>query len=914
MRQMIFAALVLSICVGFARAAEVSPNFDLELGLATKDQFVSGIIILESPIDVRALDLALHARGAKRAERYNEVYNALRHNARMTQPKFQEELEAGIASGLVKGFTAYWIENLFVVSAKPEFFKTLRTRGDIKGLSENFEAVLIEPIRSFNEHANDEEYRDPRNPLDETTTPGQDAIGATRVNRELGITGQGVLVANLDTGVDGNHPALASRWRGLTAPVSAAWLDVIQAGPNFPEDNNSHGTHVMGTICGREISGGDTITVGSAPNAEWIACNAIDQGASNDFNNDVINAYQWFANPDGDSTTLDDVPDVVQNSWGVNSSFPGYTTCFDLWNAAIVNLEAMGCVVTFSAGNEGPTAQSHRSPAIHAFSEVQMFSVGAVEVGAGDVPPYAIAGFSSRGPSPCAGTHIKPEITAPGVNVNSSVPGGGYNDGFSGTSMAGPHVAGIVALMREACPNCDPITIKEALLSTADDEGYGQEGNDNTFGYGFINGYDAVLAVFNLGMIDGFVTENGQPLLDVTVSVEGESRTDLSDANGLYRLPLSEGTFTLHFNKFGYIPVTVPGVVVVEGDTTHLDVSMTLAPVATVSGHVFDSDNSPLVGASVQALDVPVAPVVTDANGLYSLTLPIDMTFTLRALGTRGAAQATFVLNADTTIDFYMPVELVCYDFESGVQGWTVGAPTDDATGGVWHTMDPELTVNLDEIVCQPDTDHTAAGTICFVTNGVAGQAVGANDVDGGRTTLLSPVWDLSNEHDVVLELYSWFTNDNGNNPGEDFFDIDVSSDSGATWVSMLHENTDWEAWQRSIFLLEDFIPLTSQVRVRIVAQDIPLGALVEALVDDVCILSAGVVLPPENLTVVVLDSGLQLTWQPVQSATSYSIWRGTEFPPTLSNTTIISTVTETSYIDVTSLDTVGFYIVTANR
>lgn len=914
MRHVIFAALVLGITVGIVRAAKVSPNFDAELNRATKDEFVSGIIILESPINVRELDLSLHERGAKRAERYNEIYNALRINARVTQPKFQSELDAGKELGLVEGYTAYWIENLFVVSAKPEFFNALRTRSDIMGLSENFEAVAIEPIRNENSVSGDETFRRHRNPLDnEFTTPGQDAIGATRVNRELGITGHGVLVADLDTGVDGSHPALASRWRGLSAPASAAWHDLLNQVPTtFPTDGNSHGTHVMGTICGREISGTDTTTVGSAPDAEWIACNAINQGVGNAFDNDVINAYQWFANPDGDSTTLNDVPDVVQNSWGVNIGL-GYVECWDLWNATIVNLEALGCVVTFSAGNEGPSAQSMRSPAIHALSEVQMFSVGAAQVLQGDSPPFDIASFSSRGPSPCAGSFVKPEIAAPGVSVFSSVPGGGYSDGFSGTSMAGPHIAGVVALMREACPNCDAITIKEALLSTAIDEDYGNVGNDNTFGYGFVDAFAAVQAVFNLGFVHGVITSEGQPVDSVAVSVEGNSHLESTDSLGTYQLPLSAGTYTLHFTKFGYLPVTVPGVVVVENDTTFQDVTMNLSPVATVSGHVYDAENTPLIGATVSALEVPVDPVATDADGFYSLLLPTELTYTVRAYGNRGASQSTFALNADTTIDFYMPRELFRYDFESGNQGWTIGAVGDNATLGIWNRMDPERTVNLDSIVCQPDTDHTAVGVNCFVTDGLAGTGVGANDVDGGRTTLLSPIWDLSAESNAVIELYTWFTNDNGNNPGQDFFNIDISSDSGATWLPMLHENVDWEEWQRETFLLEDYIPLTNAVRVRIVAEDQPLGSLVEALVDDVCILTSGI-LPPEELTVLVVSNGMQLSWQPVMGASSYTVWRGTQFPPTLENSTILSTVTGTSYLDLTTLDTLGFYIVTANR
>ncbi len=148
MRHVIFAALVLGITVGIVRAAKVSPNFDAELSRAAKDEFVSGIIILESPIDVRELDLSLHERGCKESRAVHEIYQRAACQCQMTQPKFQSELDAGKELGLVEGYTAYWIENLFVVSAKPEFFNALRIRSDIMGLSENFEAVAIEPIRT----------------------------------------------------------------------------------------------------------------------------------------------------------------------------------------------------------------------------------------------------------------------------------------------------------------------------------------------------------------------------------------------------------------------------------------------------------------------------------------------------------------------------------------------------------------------------------------------------------------------------------------------------------------------------------------------------------------------------------------------------------------------------------------------
>lgn len=550
-------------------AAEFSQAIDDELAQAKEQDFISALVFLPNAIDIRTLDFTLHERRASLADRNREVIESLLYNAAQNQPAFQAELDVELGKGTVKGYTSYWIDNLFVVYANKSYIESLRERGDVEYVTTNFTPELIEPIRT----PENDSVRPPRNPLDtESTTSGQNAIGATRVNRELGITGQGVLVANCDTGVDGNHPALASRWRGNFAPVAQCWRDALGSAPNFPSDGNGHGTHVMGTITGRAISGNDTNTVGSAPNARWIATNSINQGTGSAFDNDIIADYQWFANPDGDINTTEDLPDVIQNSWGVNSGFSGYTQCDTRWNTFILNCEAAGPVVTWSAGNEASSGL--RTPAIHSMSAYQIFSVGAVDAQDG-LPPYPIASFSSLGPTPCTPAipdNIKPEISAPGVNVYSSVPGGGYSSSYSGTSMAGPHVAGVVALMREACPNCDHITIKSAIMQTALDQG--PAGQDNTYGHGVIQAYEAVIAVSNLGRIAGVVTDGVNPIQGARVKITSGPNQTLTDVNGQYYLPLSSGTYDLEFWKLGFAPVTVNDVAVVVGDTVYVNVQL----------------------------------------------------------------------------------------------------------------------------------------------------------------------------------------------------------------------------------------------------------------------------------------------------------------------------------------------------
>ncbi len=582
--RMLFGCLMVLTCwFAAATAAEFSPVLEDELAMVGPQDLVSAILILKSPVDIRALDEMLHAQSAPLAERHRTVIEALKYNAETTQPPFRAELDEAMAVQVVTGYTAYWIENLFVIQATKEFVESMRTRGDLEYVTENFQPVLIEPIPSSG--------REPANPLDNLTLPpGIEAIGAYQVNVELGVTGEGVLIGMCDTGANGAHAAFGSRWRGNFAPWYHCWKDDLGTGTQTPNDGYGHGTHVMGTMTGRAISGNDTIWIGCAPNARWIATNAINQGVGGGFDNDIISDYQWFADPDSNINTLDDVPDVIQNSWGVNTNL-GYAQCFNLWNTVINNCEAAGPVVTWSAGNEGTSGL--RSPAIYSINSRQIFSVGAVDATNFNAP-YPIAGFSSRGPTPCTPAvpdNIKPEISAPGVDVYSALAGslGGPYGNLSGTSMAGPHVAGIVALMREVCPDCDYITIKDAIMATAID--YGAAGQDNTYGWGFIDGYNAVLAVSgDRGRVMGIVrdAETLDPLQSL-VQVVGGTQQMTASALGEYSFMLpADSTYTLRFSLYGYTTQDVQ-VTIVDGDTVFQDVNLAPRPIITLLDEDFET-------------------------------------------------------------------------------------------------------------------------------------------------------------------------------------------------------------------------------------------------------------------------------------------------------------------------------------
>ncbi|MFZ5434221.1 MAG: M14 family zinc carboxypeptidase [Calditrichota bacterium] len=206
--------------------------------------------------------------------------------------------------------------------------------------------------------------------------------------------------------------------------------------------------------------------------------------------------------------------------------------------------------------------------------------------------------------------------------------------------------------------------------------------------------------------------------------------------------------------------------------------------------------------------------------------------------------------------------EIFCDNFESDL-GWTVGAAGDNATLGIWNRANPEGTYTSTMEPIQPEDDHTTApGVNCYVTDSRAGTSSGSYDVDGGRTTLLSPVWDLSGYTSVALDMWTWYTNELGSNPAQDTFHVDISNNGGTTWTPLIQTMSSWEYWKNDRFFLEDFIALSAQVRMRFIAADYAVGSLVEAAVDDICLLNTGVLTAPSTLTIYSNSDGDSLLFR----------------------------------------------------
>jgi len=399
---------------------------------------------------------------------------------------------------------------------------------------------------------------------------------------------------------------------------------------------------------------------------------------------------------------------VCHNSWGVMPG-GGLLDCDSAWWSVIDNCEAAGVVVTFSAGNEGPGPGTLRLPGNRASTPTNCFTVGSTGLNS----PFLVSSFSSRGPSPCGGPYaIKPEIMAPGESIYSSVPGGSY--GFmDGTSMAGPHVAGVVALMRQAAPNLDVVTIKEVLMATAID--LGVPGEDNNYGHGMVDAYAAVTAVMgNVNTVSGVVTalDTGLPLAGVVIGDLRGAAQAITAADGTYSFTILAGTTTLRISSFGFVTQEY-GVDLVGGGATTEDVVLVPMPLAVASGTVRGPGGVPVAGATITVLGTPVTPVVSDALGFYAISLPSgdDAAYDLMAMAPNLAYAIRFLgLQGSHTLDFELPV-IQSDGFESGgfaTLPWQTGGSmpfsvtADEAyegvlsakTGAITHNQSTELALD----------------------------------------------------------------------------------------------------------------------------------------------------------------------------------------------------------------------------
>jgi subtilisin family serine protease len=427
------------------------------------------------------------AAARDRDQRGQVVFEALRNTAASTQPAVRAQLDA-----LGLKYRAYWIANVIAVEGNRAAIEALAARPDVQA---------IESDASFTVQ------------LEQPTDLAPDATAAvgwdlTWINVPgvwaLGDTGQNTVYANADTGVQWDHPALKSHyrgWNGTAADHNYSWWDAIHSdidgngnpcGFNLsvPCDDNGHGTHTTGTGVGDDGAGNQ---IGVAPGAKWIGCRNMDANVGRP--STYIECMQFFLAPtdlNGNNPDPSKHPDVVGNSYGCPTS--ELCTANSLLTA-MDNLRAAGIFMAVSAGNSGPACSTVSDP--------PALYDSAITVGATGFQTNTIASYSSRGPVTVDGSNRrKPDLVAPGSSIRSSYPTNTYAT-LSGTSMASPHVAGAVALLWSAFPNLrgnvdhTEFILEQSAVQLTTTQGCGGDTSsqvpNNVYGYGRID----VLAAYN---------------------------------------------------------------------------------------------------------------------------------------------------------------------------------------------------------------------------------------------------------------------------------------------------------------------------------------------------------------------------------------------------------------------------------
>jgi hypothetical protein len=441
---------------------------------------------------------------------------------------------------------------------------------------------------------------------DATTDWGITDTKADQFWTTFGDQGDGIVVANIDTGVQWNHPALINQFKCPGDPTNpACWKDPSNiCGVGGACDNNGHGSHTMGTM----VADNDpalTYIAGMAPNAKWIACKGCESTSCSD--SALNSCADWILAPNSNPANR---PNIVNNSWGGNGGDNWYQAKVQAWVAA-------GIFPAFSAGNSGQSGcTTLGSPGDYQES----FATAAHD------STRAIAYFSSRGPSAFGhDPYTKPNLSSPGVSICSTIPTNNWSCGYSGTSMASPHTAGAVALLW----SCNASLVGQInqtfqiLQNNTDSAPAGNcgappDGQGNyTYGYGYLDILNAGMAAcsgITTGTLQGHVYDKGgNPIsganVAATLTIEGDQIQATTDPTGFYTMDLIVGTYSVIASKVGYASQTVNGIAIAEGVTTIQDFNLTsLEPDIVVTAPPLDAIQPPdtITSSSVEICNLGV--------------------------------------------------------------------------------------------------------------------------------------------------------------------------------------------------------------------------------------------------------------------------------------------------------------------
>lgn len=482
-----FIAMVL---LSFSAAAQSVPAWKAKvdpvvLKKAETESTVEFIAVLKQQADVSAADNL-----DTKEEKGMFVYNSLKAAVEHSQGEVISLLKNANAD-----FQAFWVVNCVSVKADAKVLQAVAELASIDIIIENAKS---ETPKLISPSVNPDVLRG--------VTWGISKTKTDQVWSQLNVKGKGAVVSGEDTGYDWEHPAIKKQyrgWNGSSADHNYNWHDAVHATGSScgkdsqePCDDNEHGTHTMGTMVGNDNNG---TSIGMAPEAKWMGCRNMN--ANNGTVTTYVECFQFFLAPTNLKNQGEDpskAPRVINNSWVCPTSEGCNSSTFGTIEKVVNNLRAAGVVVVGSAGNDYQSVgcSSVREP-------VAMFK-GTFTVGS-TTSSDASSSFSNHGPVSNYGGHISPDISAPGSGVYSSIPGGGYKN-LDGTSMADPHVAGLVALIVSANPGLagKVSAIEDIIQSTAVklySSACGSGSNaipNNTFGYGRIDALAAVKKAISL--------------------------------------------------------------------------------------------------------------------------------------------------------------------------------------------------------------------------------------------------------------------------------------------------------------------------------------------------------------------------------------------------------------------------------
>ncbi|MCS6845138.1 MAG: S8 family serine peptidase [Caldilineales bacterium] len=734
---------------GQAKAASIHPRVLADLAAASEGH-AEFFLLLADQAD---LSPAYEMRDWNARGRW--VVETLQATAQASQPSLLKALNSPDLRKHVTHWRAFWIVNAVAVRGDQTAAEKLAQRPEVAQI---VPAIKLEapPFPQF-----PSEFLGNLEGSGERQAPAVVGWNIRQIRADqvwaLGYRGEGMVVANVDTGVEYTHPALIRQYRGNLSGSAAGpfehdyhWFDPYW-GTSAPEAlpssasavfPSSHGTHVMGTQVGDDGVGNQ---IGVAPGARWIAAFGCCVN-----NTSLLAALQWMLAPtrlDGSDPNPDLRPHALQNSWGG----PGGSLIF---NQAAEALRAAGVFVSASAGNKGTDGcGSMGSPG----DNPAFFSVGS------NSSTGQLSSFSSRGPNPFRG--IGPDVLAPGEQIRSAIAGGSYSH-WSGTSMAGPHVAGAVALLWDANPSligrvaetadllrktAEPVFVPGETCGGVDSSSVHP---NNSAGWGRLDVLRAVQVAGqgNSGVEVTVVDALGQPLAGAQVSLttrapDGRSVTleGATNSEGRYEFIVAPGQVRLRARLFGY-SMNEPVAVNVTDSVTEVTLTLQELPRYTLRGIVVEKSQRaylPLLvvnsyyppwskeaaqpaavpghlkrlAAQAFIVGAPLPPASTDCSGTFELTVPAGThTLEVRALGYE---PQRLILNVTgpmtTTVAMRPTLDYAVSDSRSGdVQfNWV------DARGGVRHSLSDDSNRWL---VLPPDRFFSFFGlpyrSISFSSNG----------------------------------------------------------------------------------------------------------------------------------------------------------------------------------------------------